>query len=245
MRILATLSDGKARTLTELSRDIGINSSTTFRLLATLAQYNYVERDPSSGGYRLGLTCLELARAYHIGSDIRQEAMSTLEALRNATTETIHLAILDQMEVVYLEKLQGLHAVGLMSSRVGGRSPAYCTGLGKVLLAYADPQVVRDYFDRFGLYRYTSETIQTLDTLMDHLSDVRARGYSFDRGEHEAEVRCVAAPILDISGQVVAAISISGPAARLDPIENKQDLITRIKEAADTISTKLGFQQSA
>jgi DNA-binding IclR family transcriptional regulator len=148
------------------------------------------------------------------------------------------------MEVVYLEKLQGLHAVGLMSSRVGGRSPAYCTGLGKVLLAYTDLDVVRNYFNRVGLYRYTPETIHTVDNLIGHLRAVQAQGYSFDHGEHEAEVRCVAAPIFDIKGHVVAAISLSGPAARLDPIEEKQDLINRVQETARLISINLGFRPS-
>ena len=82
-----------------------------------------------------------------------------LEKLRNETKETVHLAILDQMEIVYIEKLQGLHAIGLMGSRVGGRSPAYCTGVGKVLLAYLDARVIKDYFLKRKLHRYTDNTI--------------------------------------------------------------------------------------
>ena len=139
VRILSVLSDGRPRTLTELSEAIEINSSTTFRLLATLACSNYVERIEQSGAYRLGLACLELSRAYHESNDIRQSALPELEMLRDDTKETVHLAILDKMEVVYVEKLHGLHAIGLMSSRLGGRSPAYCTGVGKVLLAHTDP----------------------------------------------------------------------------------------------------------
>jgi DNA-binding IclR family transcriptional regulator len=93
--ILSVLSDGKPRTLTELSEEIGINSSTTFRFLATLASTNYVERDNQSAKYRLGLACLELARAYHAGSDIRQAALPELEQLRDDTTETVHLGLQD------------------------------------------------------------------------------------------------------------------------------------------------------
>jgi DNA-binding IclR family transcriptional regulator len=242
--ILSVLSDGRPRKLMELSEEIDLNSSTTFRLLSTLAHHNYVERDEASGEYRLGLACLELARAYHAGNDIRRAALPELEKLRDISTETVHLGVLDKMEVVYLEKLHGLHAVGLMSSRVGGRSPAYCTGLGKVLLAYTDPVLVRDYFEQDGLHRYTDTTIGSVEDLMGHLEQVRQRGYSLDLGEHEAEVHCIATPIFDIDGQMVAAISVSGPAGRMGSLETEQELIELTEETARIISAKLGYRPS-
>ena len=242
--ILSALSDGKPRTLTELSEEIALNSSTTFRLLATLAHHNYVERTEPSGRYSLGLACLELARAYRPGNDIRRAAWPELERLRDVATETVHLAVLDQMAVVYLEKLHGLHAVGLMSSRVGGRSPAFCTGLGKALLAHAEPALVREHYRQVGLPRYTGTTLQTITELMDHLVQVRSQGYALDRGEHEAEVRCIAAPIFDINGHVVAAISVAGPAGRMDPVETRSELINMTLEAARTISARLGYRPS-
>ncbi len=244
IRILSVLSDGRPRTLTELSEAIEINSSTTFRLLATLACSNYVERIEQSGAYRLGLACLELSRAYHESNDIRQSALPELEMLRDDTKETVHLAVLDKMEVVYVEKLHGLHAIGLMSSRLGGRSPAYCTGVGKVLLAYTDPGLVQSYFEQTGLHRYSDMTIQSIHELMKHLEEVRSRGYALDRGEHEAEVRCVAAPIFDIRGQAVAAISVSGPAGRMEPLDTNLDLISRTRQAARNISSRLGYRTS-
>ncbi|MEW5961623.1 MAG: IclR family transcriptional regulator, partial [Chloroflexota bacterium] len=244
IRVLSVLSDGKPRTLTELSEEIALNSSTTFRLLATLAYHHYVEREGQTGVYRLGLACLELARAYLVGNDLRQAALPQLEKLRDDSTETVHLGVLDKMEVVYLEKLHGLHAVGLMTSRVGGRSPAYCTGLGKALLAYTDLEKVREYFGQTGLHRYTDTTIQTAVELVEHLKQVRRQGYAFDQGEHETEVRCIAAPIFDLKGQVVAALSVSGPAGRLDPLEAKQDLIDRALQAAQAISARLGHRSA-
>ena len=245
LQVLSVLSDGKPRTLTELSGEIALNSSTTFRLLATLAYHNYVERNEPTGEYRLGLACLELARAYLVGSDIRQVALPQLEKLRDDTMETVHLAVLDKMEVVYLEKLHGLHAVGLMTSRVGGRLPAYCTGLGKALLAYADPHKVRAYFSQHELTGYTNTTIQDLDELMTHLEQIRSQGYAFDHGERETEVRCVAVPIFDLNGQVVAALSVSGPAGRLDPLEAKQELVDRTLQAARAISARLGYHSAS
>jgi DNA-binding IclR family transcriptional regulator len=242
--VLSVLSDGKPRILTDLSEEIALNSSTTFRLLATLAYHNYVERDKQTGEYRLGLACLELARAYHAGNTIRQAALPQLEKLRDDSTETVHLGVLDKMEVVYLEKLHGLHAVGLMTSRVGGRAPAYCTGLGKTLLAYADPRKVKEYFGQNGLSRYTNTTIQNLDELMAHLAQIRRQGYAFDQGEYETEVRCVAVPIFNIDSQVVAALSVSGPAGRLDPLETRPELIEMTRETARDISARLGYNLS-
>jgi DNA-binding IclR family transcriptional regulator len=241
--ILTVLSDGNPRTLTEISKEISINSSTIFRLLATLASHDYVTRDEQSGEYRLGLACLELARAYNAGNDLRRTALPELEKLRNATTETVHMTVLDKMEIIYLEKLPGLHAVGLMSSQVGGRAPSHCTGVGKVLLAYLDPQMVRQHFEGTELSRHSDTTIDNLDELMVHLEQVRQQGYAFDHGEHEAEVRCVAAPIFDIDGQAVAAISVSGPYGRMEPLEANTELIEKIVQAAHTISTKNGFRQ--
>jgi DNA-binding IclR family transcriptional regulator len=241
-RVLDHLSDGVPRTLTGLSKELGISSSTVFRLLATLESHNYVVKDDNSGEYRLGLACLELARAYYDANDIRKNASPFLEDLRDATSETVHLGILDEMNVVYLEKLPGLHAIGLMSSRVGGRAPAYCTGLGKALLSHINFEEIRAYYQQDGLRSYTERTIVKLDRLGKHLTSVKKRGYALDQGEHEDEVRCVAAPIFDISGNVVAAISVSGPAGRLEPLEEKKDLIRTTIEVSQEISRRLGYR---
>jgi IclR family KDG regulon transcriptional repressor len=243
IRILSTLSDGTPRTLTQLSEAIGVSSSTTFRLLATLSFHRFVQRDDESGAYSLGLACLELARAYLASSDIRREALPDLEKLRDETTETVHLAVLDQMEVVYLEKLEGLHAVGLMTSRVGGRAPAHCTGLGKVLLAYTPVELLQAHYDEKGLERFSDKTIIRLDEFLKHLQEVRRQGYAFDLGEHEPEIRCIAAPVRDFSGKVVAAISVSGTAHRMNPVKTNQALINKILQTARAISARLGCRE--
>jgi len=229
--LLSLLSDGQSKTLTELSAQLGIGSSSIYRLLVTLASHGYVEHDRAAGGYRLGLACLELSRAYLESSDVRKVALPELESLRDATSETVHLGILDQMEVVYIEKLQGL---------VGGRSPAYCTGLGKMLLAHLDPGLVQEHFGRNGVRRFTENTITELKELTAHLAAVRAQGYAIDNAEHEPEVRCVAAPVFDLRGEVVAAISVSGPVARLDPFGAQRPLIEATVQSAQAISRRLG-----
>ena len=241
LSVLSLLSDGKQRTLKELSEAIGINSSTIFRFLTTLSNQGFVERDGKTARYRLGIACLELVRAYHESSDVRQVAFEELERLRDDTKETVHLAVLDKMEVVYVEKFRGLHAIGIMTSQVGGRSPAYCTGLGKVLLAFKDPKEVLSYYKEKGFYRFSENTIMNIKTLMDHLEEVRIQGYALDHGEHETEVRCIAVPLYNFAEKVVAAISISGPASRMDPLESQKELIRETQKTARSISMRLGY----
>ena len=238
--ILSLLADGRARTPAEINEEIDLSSSTTFRMLSTLSYHRYVKRDESTNQFQLGLACLELAQAFLAGNDVRRVSMEELETLRNETKETVHLAVLEDMEIVYLEKLPGLHAIGLMSSRVGGRSPAYCTGVGKVLLAYQKTEMVRAYYEAHGLPRFTDSTITDLAHLMSELEEIHNKGYALDRGEHEDEVRCVATPIFDLSGQVVAALSISGPAARIDPLEENREMIALAEHAGENISRLLG-----
>ena len=245
LTLLNSLADGKPRTLVELSDAIDLHSSTTFRLLSTLVAHGFVQRNEGTGRYSLGLACLELAHAYIAGNDVRSAALPELELLRDATTETVHLAVLDNMAVVYLEKLPGLHAVGLMSSRVGGRSPSYCTGVGKVLLAYLKPEAVRTHFANAPLHRYTETTIGTVDELESELATIRTQGYGFDNGEHEYEVRCIAAPIRNMNGEVVAAVSVSGPANRMEPLAMQDRLIALALSSVHSISVRLGYRGDA
>jgi len=239
--ILSLLSDGKPRTAKEISDHLGLNGSTTFRLLKSLMSYQYVNQDEATNQYRLWLACLELAKGFNEGYDLRKIALPELEELRDQIKETVHLAIIDRMEVVYIEKLQGLHAIGLMGSRVGGRSPVYCTGVGKVLLAYMDQELLRDYFSNHPMKRYTETTIINLEDLLAEMEQIRARGYALDKGEHEPEVRCVAAPIFNMSGKTVASISVSGPASRIDPVEENQIMIDMTLNTAKNISKKMGY----
>jgi len=241
LKVLSLLSDGRTHSLTELSTGIGVNPSTTFRILSTLSSNKFVEKDNKNSGYKLGLTCLELARAYQASSDIRKVAIPVLEDLRDKTKETVHLAILDKMEVVYIEKLHGLHAIGIMHSQVGGRAPAYCTGLGKVLLAYMDQNRVREYYLENGLEQYTETTITDVDQLIHHLGIVNSQGYALDMGEYESDVRCVAVPIFSMGGKVIAAISVSGPSGRMDTPQTRNELIQLTQEAAKKISIRLGY----
>jgi DNA-binding IclR family transcriptional regulator len=224
----------------EMSKETGLDPSTVFRLLLTLEGQGFVEVNHTTGKYRPGVTLLELGSRFLKNSDIRSRAIGHLESLRDEFGETVHLTILDGNEVVYLEKLAGLHPIGFMSSRVGDRNPAHCTGVGKALLAYLpDDELVARYPDG-RLTRYTDTTITDLEALRLELKGVRERGYATDQEEHEQGVKCVAVPVFDHKG-IAAAISVSGPSDRVDHHLASGDLIAKLQWAAEQISEQMGW----
>jgi len=225
--------------LAEISRRLSLNRSTTFRLLVTLQAHGYLEQDRETRKYRLGVTCLELGSVFLNQSDIRKEAFPILGDLRDDCKETVHLARLAGSEVVYLEKLEGLLPIGIMGSRVGGRAPAHCTGLGKAMLAYIPETEIRQLYAKSGLRRFAPNTITDLTELLSELATIKERGYGIDNEEHEPDVRCVAVPIWNYRQKVVGAISVSGPAGRIDRAIVERGLVARVKEAGQAISSRL------
>jgi DNA-binding IclR family transcriptional regulator len=243
--VLKTFLDcDEEQSVTEISEKAGLDISTTFRLLVTLQSNGFVEYNNATAKYRLGVSCLELGSKFIKNNDIRKVALKQMEALRNEFGETVHLTILDGIEVVYLEKLSGLHPIGFMSSRVGGRAPAYCTGVGKAHLAYLPEEEIYKRFEGKKLFKYTKNTITNIKLLIEELERVRERGFSFDNEEHEIGVKCVAVPIFDHNG-VVAAMSISGPVDRMNSHinQNPGGLIEKLKEAARSVSLQIGGRE--
>jgi DNA-binding IclR family transcriptional regulator len=228
--------------LTELSCRLGLNASTVFRLLATLQARGYVEQSPDNGRYRLGPACLGPSSVYLAQSDMRRRLIPLLAALRDECRETVHLATLDrkQMEVVYLEKLEGLLPIGLMGSRVGGRSPAYCTGLGKAMLAYEPPEAAQAFYEARGLQAHTPQTLTDWEMLSRELAEIRRGGYALDNTEHEPDVRCVAAPVWDHRRAVSGAISVAGPAERIEKLIAEGWLIEKVRAVAAEASELMG-----
>jgi IclR family acetate operon transcriptional repressor len=224
----------------ELSKATGLDPSTVFRLLATLEAQGFVETNHGAAKYRPGVVLLELGSRFLKNNDIRTRAIESLEFLRDEFGETVHLTILDGNEVVYLEKLAGLHPIGFMSSRVGDRNPAHCTGVGKALLAFlTDEELARRYPDG-RLERFTEQTITDLDELRAELARVRSRGYAVDLQEHELGVKCVAVPAFDHK-KTAAAVSVSGPVDRMDEHIANENLIGTLIEVTARISEQMGW----
>lgn len=225
--------------LAEVSRCVNLNRSTTFRLLVTLQALGYLEQNPETRRYRLGVTCLELGSVFLNQSDMRKEALPILNGLRDEYKETVHLARLAGSEVVYLERLEGLLPIGIMGSRVGGRAPAHCTGLGKAMLAYLPESEIRQLYAESGLPRFTPTTITDLTELLRELASIRERGYAMDNEEHEPDVKCVAVPIWNYRQKVVGAISVAGPAGRIGRAIAEKGLVAKVKQASQAISSRL------
>ncbi len=224
----------------EISKRIELDPSTTFRMLVTLEAHGFVRQNSATGKYRLGVTCLELGSQFLKVNDVRKSAVDVMQELRNEFGETAHLGALDGDQIVYLEKLPGLHAIGLMSSRVGGRASAHATALGKVLLAYTSEDELFTRVPRWKLIRRTEKTITDWKELQKEFARVRENGYAIDDGENELGVQCVAAPIFSHKG-VTAALSISGPTERMDEHIKKHGLIEALKKATVEISTEIGW----
>ncbi len=224
----------------ELSKETLLDPSTVFRLLVTLEAQGFVEINHATAKYRPGVVLLELGSRFLKNNDIRSRSIGHLERLRDEFGETVHLTILDGNEVVYLEKLAGLHPIGFMSSRVGNRSPAHCTGVGKALLAYlSDDELARRY-PGGRLKRYTDQTITDLAELRAELARVRSQGYAIDQEEHEVGVKCVAVPTFDHK-EITAAVSVSGPVDRMDDHIANDDLVRTLMEVAGRVSEQMGW----
>ncbi len=231
-------AEGSA-SLHDLSESVGLNKVTVHRLLRALQSDGFVVQDPVSRHYLPGLRLFELTYQVIAKMELKTVAEPEIQALSREVNETVHLAVLDDGDVVYLDKKETQHTIRMYSA-IGKRGPAHCTGVGKVLLAYLPGQQLEEIVQRKGLRVYTDNTISTLERLNQHLAVVREKGYAIDDAEHESEVMCVAAPIRDSTRQVVAAVSITVPSLRCsrEQIEAKAPLV---QETARRISRKMGY----
>jgi DNA-binding IclR family transcriptional regulator len=225
--------------ITELSAKLRLAKSTVYRLLQTLAARGYAVQDTASGRYQLGLKFLELGATVSDRLSILTVARPHLQRLMEAANETVQLGVLEGHEAVYADKIECARTIR-MYSRVGRRSPLHCTSLGKVLLAYLPERALRAVLPS-RLARYTARTITSMAVLRAALDVVRANGYAVDDEEFEDGLRCLAAPVRDHAGAVVASLGIAGPAARFGPAR-LPELIGLVRAAADAVSADLGYR---
>ncbi len=224
--------------ISALAGRLGLAKSTVHRLATTLVEYDMLEQNRETGKYRLGLAFFELGTLVRRKMDVTTEAQGEIHALADSSGETVQLAILDHLTVLYIRIRESRQAVRL-SSGLGSRAPAHCTGVGKALLAFQPPEIVQQVIDN-GLKRYTENTITEPEKLRAELASIRARGYAIDDEEIEVGLRCVAAPIRDHSGHVVAAISVAAPVQRMSK-KQVQASIPSVVAAAENISRRLGY----
>lgn len=243
LQILEVLeqSNGKGLTAAELARQLHLPKTSVHRLLVTLQQRGYVERDEDGGRYALGLRILTLASALLSDLDLRRVGLPYLTELGRRVGETVHLVVLDQerREVVTVERIEG-HSPLSLRTQIGSRRPMYCTAVGKAMLAFLEQEVFRQVVTD-GLAAITAQTITDPRRLEVELQEVRTRGYALDDEEFTVGVRCVAAPIFDHRCGVAGAVSIAAPAFRT-PMPQIVGLSGPVMETARGISERLGYR---
>lgn len=214
LRLLnAIAADGEVGVI-ELAQATGLSAGTTHRLLATLVAGGYVEHDPQTRRYRLGIQLFTVAAAgeRQLGR-LRRAAAPALERLRDAFDETTNLVVLDRASIVYVDQVESTRPVRLFS-RIGNRVPAHASGAGKALLAHAAAEDVEALLAGPPLQAVTEHTITAADALRAELVRVRERGWALDEEEFDEGVVCAAAPVL-VGGRALAAVSVSGPSERM------------------------------
>ncbi len=219
--------------VSEVARALGLPKSTTSELMSSLADQRLLSR-MGKGRYRLGWRLFALSQTLLDTTEFRIEARKVMEELVRGWKETMHVAVLDGVQAVYIEKLQPVPAVKIRITRAGARLPAHSSGVGKVLLAHSEWAYVAERLEDQGMPELTPNTITDLHALAGELEQVREQGYAYDNEETLVGLCCVAAPIYGSGGPVVAAISFSVPAYRFCP--RKDEYTTAILDAARRIS---------
>ena len=228
--------------VTKLAKATNINKSTVFKILYTLSQKGYVERVPDSEDYRLGVKVLQLGSAILDQMDLRTIALPYLQQLSLATKETVHLGILDNFEIVYIEKFESVEHSIRMHSQVGKRSPLHCTAMGKVILSDFTDERISEMFSDRALKKYTDSTITEMEKLLEEIAMVRKKGHAFDNMEHEESIRCIAVAIRDRTKRIIAAISVSVPVMFLTE-ERVPFIIEELKKTSRQISYQMGYNE--
>lgn len=226
-------------TLKEIAEGVGLPRPTVLRLVRTLQVSNWVEREEHR--YRIGFKGFQMGAAAGASLEVRTVSLPFIIELRDLVGHNVQVAKLVQWHVVYLERVLAEGASPVLQARAGAILSSHCTGLGKALLAFRNLEDVAQWASRAGLPRFTPDTITDVGRLLEALVEVRDRGYAVEMGERQPEVACVAAPVRDFSGEVVAAISVAGLRSDLPSQLVGSDLAGQVLDTARRVSVALGY----
>ncbi len=239
----AQLLDAIARyqepvSLKVLSAETGLHTSTAHRILGSLVDNRFVDRDPA-GHYRLGMRLLQLGVRLHSNIDLRSVALPIMERLRDQLGETVNLTTREGDVVVYIEKATPNRMMHVQQL-VGSRAPLHVTAVGKLMLGAGGDDAIRGYAERTNLPAYTRNTITTLPDLMEACQSADAQGFALDDEEAEIDVGCIGVLLRDSSGNVVAGLSVSAPIER-----RRSAWVDEVIAAGREVSARLGYEPSA
>ena len=231
--------------VTELSKRLGLHKNNVFRLLATLEHRGYIDQNKTTESYRLGPKTLQIGSIFIEQRECRRQARPILENLAAASGETAVVAVLRANKVIYMDSVETDRTVRAVS-RIGAMLPAHCTAVGKSQLAVLSPAELERLYPEMNLPPLTERSIKTRDALLSELKKIAEKGYALENEECDLEVRSIAAPARDFSRNVIAAVGIVAPAARLtDERLDKGGVITLLLEAGRALSAKLGYSTPA
>ena len=238
--ILKALGEEKAQGITELSQRVMMSKSTVYRFLQTMKTLGYVSQEGDSEKYSLTLKLFELGAKALENVDLIRSADVQMREISRLTKETIHLGALEEDSIVYIHKIDSLYNLR-MYSRIGRRNPLYSTAIGKVLLAWRDREEAEEILAGVTFRRNTSRTVTSAEALLQELDRVRSQGFGEDNEEQEKGLRCIAVPVFDRFGVVIAGLSISFPTIRFSE-EEKISYVTMLHRAARIISAQMGYR---
>lgn len=237
-RILETLAEKEHMSLERLAGETGLAKPTLLRFLSTLREMGYVYRDENDQ-YFCTLKLFSVGSKAMEHMSLPRIAQPVAQALSKELKETVHVGIRQEDEVVYVIKVESKYNIRI-HSYIGKRIPLYCTALGKIMLSDDSNENIDRYIKNTPLIPYSQSTITNSDGLKSEIQQVIREGFAHDRGEHDGDSRCIAAPIRDYSGRVAAAISVSWPGFRFDA-SKEPDFKAMIARAAGEISACLGY----
>lgn len=238
LELLATEKGGLG--VTEIGIKLGLHKSTVHRIVSAMGERGYIEKAAKNGIYKVGLKLVELSSILLSNVELKTEARSYLWELTSKLNLTSHLAILDGVDAIYIEKVDVLSNIRLYS-QIGRRIPVYCSALGKSLLSGLFDEELENVVSKCNFIKLTPNTIIDGSELIRQIKQVRVTGWSVDDEEHDEEIRCIAAPVFDYRGKVIAAVSISGPISTVskEKDESNGELVAGV---ALKISKRLGYK---
>jgi len=236
----AVAAESEGLSNAEISRKLQIPKSSASYILRTLEKQAYLNRDPDTGKYRVGLKILSLSRGALSGIDVREVALPIMRHLMEKTNLTCHLAILDGPEAVYIEKVEPQGFIR-MDTWVGRRMRVHATSVGKALVAHIPEERLQKILADRGMEKRTPKTITTVPRLLKELEKVRSQGYAIDDEENNVGARCLGAPVFNQSGGIEASVGLSGTTNQVNA-HSMPRIIEALKDAARHISMQLGYR---
>jgi DNA-binding IclR family transcriptional regulator len=239
IRILESFNNEEGMTLTQIGKRLGLPKSSVHNILSTLVAERILEKDSDGPRYHLGLKLFELGDKARSNLEVRKRATPFLKILNNQLDETVHLTVLEEGEVLYIECFESTKRLRTYSV-IGVRAPLHCTSVGKAILAFLPKEEIEKIILKKGLQKFTENTIVNTEKLLKELEGIRKRGYAVDNMEHEEHVRCIGAPVFNYEGRVFASISVSGPSQRVT--FDKMPVVAKmVMSATREVSRRMGY----